>query len=126
MTICAAFHELVQQLVMASPLVDEIYLGLSFDEQFGQSCLEIDGNIVSINSFSKYFNMTGWRLAGWWFRKNWLPRLSVLQNLFICPSTAAQTRCAGVFEPESLRTMKNGATRFRRAVGTTFAASCKR
>ncbi|NDA99438.1 MAG: aminotransferase class I/II-fold pyridoxal phosphate-dependent enzyme [Betaproteobacteria bacterium] len=45
-------------------LVDEIYLGLSFEPQFGQSALAIDEQIISINSFSKYFSMTGWRL-GW-------------------------------------------------------------
>ncbi|MGI9134488.1 MAG: aminotransferase class I/II-fold pyridoxal phosphate-dependent enzyme, partial [Rhodoferax sp.] len=45
-------------------LIDEIYLGLSHDEQFGHSALALGEDIISINSFSKYFNMTGWRL-GW-------------------------------------------------------------
>jgi aspartate/methionine/tyrosine aminotransferase len=45
-------------------LVDEIYLGLSHDASFGRSALALSDQIVSINSFSKYFNMTGWRL-GW-------------------------------------------------------------
>jgi aspartate/methionine/tyrosine aminotransferase len=45
-------------------LVDEIYLGLSHEAQFGQTALTLDDQIISINSFSKYFNMTGWRL-GW-------------------------------------------------------------
>ena len=45
-------------------LIDEIYLGLSYDDQFGQTALAIDDQVISINSFSKYFNMTGWRL-GW-------------------------------------------------------------
>jgi aspartate/methionine/tyrosine aminotransferase len=45
-------------------MVDEIYLGLSYDPAFGRSALAVDDQIVSINSFSKYFNMTGWRL-GW-------------------------------------------------------------
>src|SRR6478672_8625011 len=44
-------------------LVDEIYLGLSHDDAFGQSALAVDDQVVSINSFSKYFNMTGWRLG---------------------------------------------------------------
>ncbi|MEO8060130.1 MAG: aminotransferase class I/II-fold pyridoxal phosphate-dependent enzyme, partial [Burkholderiales bacterium] len=42
-------------------LVDEIYLGLSFDERFGHSALAHGDDVVSINSFSKYFSMTGWR-----------------------------------------------------------------
>jgi aspartate/methionine/tyrosine aminotransferase len=45
-------------------LIDEIYLGLSYDDAFGQTALALDDQIISINSFSKYFNMTGWRL-GW-------------------------------------------------------------
>ena len=45
-------------------LVDEIYLGLSFQAQQASTALALDEDIVSINSFSKYFNMTGWRL-GW-------------------------------------------------------------
>ncbi|MCW5629224.1 MAG: aminotransferase class I/II-fold pyridoxal phosphate-dependent enzyme, partial [Rhodoferax sp.] len=45
-------------------IVDEIYLGLGYDPLFGHSALAIDDTVVSINSFSKYFSMTGWRL-GW-------------------------------------------------------------
>ena len=49
-------------------LIDEIYLGLSYEEHFGHSALAMPGelgqSVVSINSFSKYFSMTGWRL-GW-------------------------------------------------------------
>ncbi|MEG1735948.1 MAG: aminotransferase class I/II-fold pyridoxal phosphate-dependent enzyme, partial [Comamonas sp.] len=45
-------------------IIDEIYLGLSHDEAFGHSALALGEDIISINSFSKYFNMTGWRL-GW-------------------------------------------------------------
>ena len=84
-------------------IVDEIYLGLSFDEQYGQSALALDDNIISINSFSKYFNMTGWRL-GWMV----VPEAVVgaverlAQNLFICPSTIAQHAALACFEPESL------------------------
>jgi aspartate/methionine/tyrosine aminotransferase len=37
---------------------------LSFEAEYGQTALALDDNIISINSFSKYFNMTGWRL-GW-------------------------------------------------------------
>ena len=44
-------------------IVDEIYLGLSYEEAFGHSALAISDDIISINSFSKYFNMTGWRLG---------------------------------------------------------------
>ena len=45
-------------------IVDEIYHGLSYDAAFGHSALALGDDIVSVNSFSKYFSMTGWRL-GW-------------------------------------------------------------
>ncbi len=84
-------------------LVDEIYLGLSHDPQYGQTALALDDNIISINSFSKYFNMTGWRL-GWMVVP--LPLVPVIerlaQNLFICPSTISQYAALACFEPESL------------------------
>ena len=84
-------------------LVDEIYLGLSFDDQFGQSALALDDSVISINSFSKYFNMTGWRL-GWMVVPDALVDVieRLAQNLFICPSTIAQYAALACFEAESL------------------------
>ena len=84
-------------------LVDEIYLALSFDTQYGQTALGIDDSIVSINSFSKYFHMTGWRL-GWMVVPEQLVSVMELlaQNLFICPSTIAQHAALACFEPQSI------------------------
>jgi aspartate/methionine/tyrosine aminotransferase len=84
-------------------LVDEIYLALSFDTQFGQTALTIDDSIISINSFSKYFNMTGWRLGWMVVPEKLVPTIERLaQNLFICPSTIAQHAALACFEPESI------------------------
>jgi aspartate/methionine/tyrosine aminotransferase len=44
--------------------------------QYGQTALALDDNIISINSFSKYFNMTGWRLGWMVVPENWCPSLS--------------------------------------------------
>jgi aspartate/methionine/tyrosine aminotransferase len=84
-------------------LIDEIYLGLSHDERYGQTALAIDDQIISINSFSKYFSMTGWRL-GWLVVPDALvPAVERLaQNLFICASTVAQYAALACFEPESI------------------------
>ncbi len=88
-------------------LVDEIYLGLSYEEHFGQTALAMPGglgeSVISINSFSKYFNMTGWRL-GWLVMPEALTPVieRIAQNLFICPSTVAQHAALACFEPESL------------------------
>jgi aspartate/methionine/tyrosine aminotransferase len=78
-------------------------LGLSHDEQFGQSALGIDDQIISINSFSKYFNMTGWRL-GWLVVPDALVPVveRLAQNLFICASTVAQHAALACFEAESI------------------------
>ena len=95
-------------------LVDEIYLGLSFDAQFGQTALHIDEHIISINSFSKYFNMTGWRL-GWMVVPEALVGVieRLAQNLFICPSTIAQHAALACFEPDSLAEYERRRTEFK-------------
>lgn len=85
-------------------LIDEIYLGLSHDERFAQSALAIDDQIISINSFSKYFNMTGWRLGWLVVPERLVPVIERLaQNLFICPSTVAQHAALACFEDASLQ-----------------------
>jgi aspartate/methionine/tyrosine aminotransferase len=106
-------HELVKSHGGIT-LVDEIYLALSFDAQFGQTALAIDDHIISINSFSKYFNMTGWRL-GWMVVPDVLvPVIERLaQNLFICPSTVAQHAALACFEPESIALYEQRRTEFK-------------
>ena len=84
-------------------LVDEIYVGLSYDPLYGQSALQLGEDIISINSFSKYFNMTGWRLGWLVVPSKLVPVIERLaQNLFICPSAVAQHAALACFEPESL------------------------
>ena len=95
-------HEVVSQRGGIT-LVDEIYLGLSYEERFGQSALAISDDIISINSFSKYFNMTGWRLGWLVVPETLVPVVERLaQNLFICASTIAQYAALACFETESL------------------------
>jgi aspartate/methionine/tyrosine aminotransferase len=84
-------------------IVDEIYLGLSYEEQFGQTALAIDAEVISINSFSKYFNMTGWRLGWMVVPEALVPVVERLaQNLFICPSVVAQHAALACFDAGSL------------------------
>lgn len=96
-------------------LVDEIYLPLSYDDQFGQTALHTADDIISINSFSKYFNMTGWRL-GWMVVPSALvPVMERLaQHLFICPSTVSQQAALACFEPESLALYETRRAEFKR------------
>ena len=83
-------------------ILDEIYQGLSYDAP-PVSALALDDNVVTVNSFSKYFNMTGWRL-GWLVVPDALvPAFEkVAQNLFICASAVAQHAAVACFSPEAL------------------------
>ena len=96
-------------------ILDEIYLGLSYDETFGHSALSISDQIISINSFSKYFNMTGWRL-GWVVAPDdaVLAIEKLTQNLYICPSTVAQHAALACFEPESIAEYERRRAEFKR------------
>ena len=96
-------------------MVDEIYLGLSFDERYSHSALShISGHIsshtsshsdqvISINSFSKYFNMTGWRLGWLVVPESMVSAVEKLaQNLYICASSLAQHAALACFEADSI------------------------
>ena len=95
-------------------IVDEIYLGLSYDDTYGCSALQFGDDVVSVNSFSKYFNMTGWRL-GWLVLPEALvaPVERLAQNLFICASTIAQHAALACFEPESIAEYERRRAEFR-------------
>jgi aspartate/methionine/tyrosine aminotransferase len=84
-------------------IVDEIYLGLSYDAAYGRSALALGDHVISVNSFSKYFSMTGWRL-GWLVVPPELvaPLDKLAQNLYICASSIAQHAALACFEPASI------------------------
>jgi len=83
-------------------IVDEIYQGLSYDAP-PVSALSLDDNVVTVNSFSKYFNMTGWRLGWLVVPDSLVPAFEkVAQNLFICASAVAQHAAVACFSKEAL------------------------
>ncbi len=95
-------------------LVDEIYLGLSYEAQYGQSALALDEDVISINSFSKYFSMTGWRLGWMVVPQRLVPVIERLaQNLYICPSTISQYAALACFETSSLTEYERRRTEFK-------------
>jgi aspartate/methionine/tyrosine aminotransferase len=95
-------------------IVDEIYLGLSYDDTYGHSALALGDDVISINSFSKYFSMTGWRL-GWMVLPSVLvPAVEKLaQNLYICASSLAQQAALACFEPASIAEYERRRAAFR-------------
>lgn len=87
-------------------LVDEIYHGLQYDNASVPSALEFDAIVV--NSFSKYFGMTGWRLGWLVVPESAIASVEKLaQNLFICPSSISQQAALAAFEPESQEIMEH-------------------
>jgi aspartate/methionine/tyrosine aminotransferase len=80
-------------------IVDEIYLGLTYGEA-PRSVLEFAGDAFVISSFSKYFNMTGWRL-GWIVapQRHVRDLEKLAQNLYISPATPSQRAALACFEP---------------------------
>jgi len=80
-------------------IVDEIYHGLDYASETS-SVLEVDPDAFVINSFSKYFGMTGWRLGWLVAPEAAVAELEKLaQNLFISMSTVAQFAALAGFEP---------------------------
>jgi len=77
---------------------DEIYHGITYGRN-ADTALEFTDNAVIINSFSKYFSMTGWRL-GWMVVPEDLlrPVESLAQNLFISPPTLSQIAAVAAFD----------------------------
>ncbi|PLC53184.1 aminotransferase [Pollutimonas nitritireducens] len=94
-------------------IMDEIYLGLYYDA-VPQSALALDDNIVIINSFSKYFHMTGWRL-GWLIAPpHIVPTIERLAaSLAICAPSLAQHAAITCFEPEVMRIYENRRLSFK-------------
>ncbi|MGE0358030.1 MAG: pyridoxal phosphate-dependent aminotransferase [Burkholderiales bacterium] len=86
----------------ATLLVDEIYHGLTYGRD-ARTALEAGEDVFVINSFSKYFQMTGWRL-GWMVAPAAYVREieKLAQNLYISPSTLSQHAALAAFAPETI------------------------
>ncbi|MDC7696387.1 pyridoxal phosphate-dependent aminotransferase [Vogesella indigofera] len=95
-------------------IVDEIYQGLTYGAD-SFSALQLADDAFVINSFSKYFQMTGWRLG-------WLvvppayvePAIRLAQNLFLCPPAAAQHAALAAFQPAVLDVLESRRAEFGR------------
>jgi aspartate/methionine/tyrosine aminotransferase len=84
-------------------VVDEIYHGLIYGDSNTTTALAVDDEAFVINSFSKFFGMTGWRLGWLVVPESFIPVMDRLaQNLFLAPPTVSQYAALAAFEPETL------------------------
>lgn len=92
-------------------LVDEIYQGLTYGAEsstaLAHPALNAADDLFIVNSFSKYFGMTGWRL-GWLVAPSGIVRdiEKLAQHFFISPSTPAQHAALAAFRPETLEILE--------------------
>ena len=95
-------------------IVDEIYHGLTY-ERDATTALQLGDDIFVVQSFSKYFNMTGWRL-GWLVVPERFARdvEKLAQNLFIAASTPAQYAALAAFRPDTLALLESRRAEFGR------------
>ncbi|TNC86745.1 MAG: aminotransferase [Thalassolituus sp.] len=82
--------------------VDEIYQGLNYGSSgSAETVLSVANDAVVLNSFSKFFGMTGWRLGWTIVPDDLVPTMDTLaQNLFLAPPTPAQYAALGAFTPD--------------------------
>lgn len=94
-------------------IMDEIYLGLYYGDA-PRSALTIDDDIIIINSFSKFFHMTGWRL-GWLIAPAaMIPAIErIAASMAICAPTLAQHAALTCFEPDVMRIYENRRLSFK-------------
>ncbi len=106
----------IAQLVQsrnAKLIVDEIYHGLVYDCE-ATTALTLSDDFFVINSFSKYFGMTGWRLGWMVAPQGFIPALDRLaQNLFLAASTPAQYAALAAFKPETIAILEERRALFK-------------
>jgi aspartate/methionine/tyrosine aminotransferase len=108
-------------------IVDEIYQGLYYGQlSYGQlggeqpgdratSALSFGDDVITVNSFSKYFSMTGWRLGWLVLPESLVPAVEKLaQNLFICAPAIAQHAALAAFHDDAIAIFEERRAEFRR------------
>jgi aspartate/methionine/tyrosine aminotransferase len=98
----AAMVDLVEecQRIGATFVSDEIYHGVEFGTR-AVSALEVSNDVIVVNSFSKYFSMTGWRVGWMVVPEDTTPVIERLaQNLFICPPHVSQVAALAALDAE--------------------------
>jgi len=91
----------------ATLIVDEIYHGLVYDGA-PQTALTYSDDVWVVNSFSKYFHMTGWRLGWLVAPEDCMDAINRLaQNIFLAAPTPAQYGALAAFQPDTIRILES-------------------
>ena len=94
-------------------IVDEIYHGLVYDAE-APTALSVSEDVFVINSFSKYFGMTGWRLGWIVAPEAYVRDLDKLaQNLFLAAPTPSQYAALAAFEPDTIAILEERRNAFK-------------
>jgi aspartate/methionine/tyrosine aminotransferase len=94
-------------------IVDEIYQGLTYGAPATTALSQFHDAFV-VNSFSKYFGMTGWRLGWLVAPEGWVREIERLaQHFFIAPSTVAQQAALAAFAPATLEILEERRAAFQ-------------
>ncbi|HSD43572.1 MAG TPA: pyridoxal phosphate-dependent aminotransferase [Burkholderiales bacterium] len=96
-------------------LIDEIYQGLTYGGPHHPTALGLGDDLFVVNSFSKYFNMTGWRLGWLVAPTDYVREMERLaQNAYICPSAPAQAAALAAFRPDTIAVLEERRAEFMR------------
>jgi len=118
----ARLHAVYAEGAQGYLLCDEIYQGLQYDGPV-ESALSLDSDrVIVINSFSKYFGMTGWRV-GWMVVPELLiePMERLAQNIFLAAPTPAQHAAVVALQPETRAILEERRGQFLRRRDVLFA-----
>lgn len=98
------FRELIEAVHAKGGFLvsDEIYHGLTYEKQ-ADSALQYSDNLFVVNSFSKYFGMTGWRVGWAIVPEHFIETIERLsQNIFIAAGTHSQQAALAAFDSETI------------------------
>jgi len=96
-------------------IVDEIYHGLVYQDEPPPTALALSDQVFVVNSFSKYFGMTGWRLGWLVVPEQYVVHVDKLaQNLFLAASTPAQYAALSAFEVDTVTILEERRREFAR------------
>ncbi|MDH5387959.1 MAG: pyridoxal phosphate-dependent aminotransferase [Gammaproteobacteria bacterium] len=110
-----AMKALIEAVAVAGGhlIVDEIYQGLVYDlEEY--TALSLSDDVFVVNSFSKYFGMTGWRLGWMVVPESYIDSVDrVAQNIFLAPPTISQYAALAAFELDTEEILQRRVTMFK-------------